>query len=277
MGGYIVYFDVDGLLYKLPVNPEEIKETTAMSIEKHEILKLGQIAVPAYMELREFSFETEFPHDICSYVENPDEFIGAKTFLTTLKKIRESFLPVRFVYGTDTNDSGKISRKEGDSVLVLIEELEITEKAGEEGDKYVSFKLLEYREYGKKSASIAEITSFSTGKTKAKKKKAAATKAVNPKSTGYHIVKSGDNLWTIAKKYYGDGSKCNIIFNANKDKIKNASSITIGWKLNIPTNDEFSKYSAPLPTTKAINKNYIKSDEGVSDFAAALDQYLKRK
>lgn len=32
----------------------------------------------------------------------------------------------------------------------------------------------------------------------------------------YHTVEIGDTLWEIAKKAYGDGSKYNAIFEANK-------------------------------------------------------------
>jgi len=279
MDGYAVFFVYNDIPYKLPVNPEEIEVTSTQAIEKYEILKLGQIAVPTHMELKEYSFETEFPLKrggvIPNYVHNPDEFRNPEYFLNRFEKWRSKLVPIQFIAGRFTNSEAEL---ESDSIstLVLIEELTITEKAGEEGDKYVSFKLIEYRPFGKKTPNeIIEI--ISENGTKAKKKKGTAS-TTNPKSTGYHIVKSGDSLWTIAKTYYGDGSKCNVIFNANKDKIKNASLVTIGWKLKIPTKEEFAKYSAPLPTTKtSSNTGYIKSDVGVSDFASALDQYFKRK
>lgn len=38
----------------------------------------------------------------------------------------------------------------------------------------------------------------------------------------YHTVKKGDTLWSIAKKYYGDGRMYTKIYQANKDKIKDA-------------------------------------------------------
>ena len=56
----------------------------------------------------------------------------------------------------------------------------------------------------------------------------------NPKSNGYHVVKGGDTLWAIAKKYYGNGSQYTNIANANKDKIKNPNLIYPGQKLVIP-------------------------------------------
>ncbi|MDQ4678241.1 LysM peptidoglycan-binding domain-containing protein, partial [Stenotrophomonas maltophilia group sp. RNC7] len=47
-------------------------------------------------------------------------------------------------------------------------------------------------------------------------------------------VKSGDSLWAIAKKYYGNGAKWPKIHAANKDKVKNPNLIYPGQKLVIP-------------------------------------------
>jgi LysM repeat protein len=51
--------------------------------------------------------------------------------------------------------------------------------------------------------------------------------------TTYTVVK-GDNLWNIAKKFYGSGVKYTIIFNANRGIIKNPSLIYPGQVLTIP-------------------------------------------
>lgn len=50
-----------------------------------------------------------------------------------------------------------------------------------------------------------------------------------------YTVKSGDSLWVIAKKFYGDGSKYTKIYDANKSVIgKNHNNLTLGMKLVIP-------------------------------------------
>lgn len=51
-----------------------------------------------------------------------------------------------------------------------------------------------------------------------------------------YTVKKGETLWDIAARpeIYGSPSKWNIIFEANKDKIKKPSLIKPGMKLNIP-------------------------------------------
>jgi nucleoid-associated protein YgaU len=54
-----------------------------------------------------------------------------------------------------------------------------------------------------------------------------------PKTKTY-IVKRGDNLWNISKRYYGHGKHWRRIANANKKLIKNPDLIYPGWKLVIP-------------------------------------------
>ncbi len=48
------------------------------------------------------------------------------------------------------------------------------------------------------------------------------------------IVKAGDSLSAIAKSIYGDQKKYILIYNANKDKLKNPNLISIGTILKIP-------------------------------------------
>lgn len=54
-------------------------------------------------------------------------------------------------------------------------------------------------------------------------KSSTGSKGSNKKSTRTHKVVSGDTLWSIAKKYYGAGSKYTTIYNANKSVIESAA------------------------------------------------------
>lgn len=211
---YSVYFKYNNETYPLPVNPEQIEISVVQANEKYNILKLGQIVVPTHMELAKYSFEVEFPYSLRHYVETAGDFKTSDYYLKHFSDWRKELKPVLF---TANNGLG-----ENISSLVLIEELTITEKAGEEGDKYVSFRLSEYREFNPKPTQSGAV--YTLGK--------SSEAEVNPKGTGLYVVVSGDSLWAIAKKYYGDGSKYNKIVEANN--IKNPSLIFPGQRLVIP-------------------------------------------
>lgn len=233
--GYAIFFEYNNKTYRLPVNPEQVSVSSVIAVETYEVLKLGQIAIPSHMQLKEYTFECELPKEVCSYSEVKNKFKGPDYYLEKFESWRAKKVPVQLIASNGIT--------EDINTPVLIEELTVTEKAGEEGDKYVEFKLLEYRNYG--TGKVTELKEVSTVKgSKTYKKKSKSSIKVNKKSTGYYIVRSGDSLWSIAKKYYGDGSKHNIIYNANKDKIKNPGMLIIGWKLKIPGEDELKKYSS---------------------------------
>ena len=53
--------------------------------------------------------------------------------------------------------------------------------------------------------------------------------------TRFHDVVAGDTLSGLAKKYYGDGSNYNRIFDANRDQLNDPDKIKVGQRLKIPT------------------------------------------
>ncbi|MBO6553810.1 MAG: peptidoglycan-binding protein LysM [Roseitalea sp.] len=60
---------------------------------------------------------------------------------------------------------------------------------------------------------------------------AAATPAAEPK---FHTVEKGDTLWAISEKAYGNGSKYELIFEANKPMLTHPDKIYPGQVLRIP-------------------------------------------
>lgn len=211
MSNYAIFFQKGNVIMQLPVNPEELEISTSQAIEKFDILKLGQISIPTHMALHEYSFEAELPYVKTHYIETTKDFHKPEYYINLFKTWREKLEPIQFMAGKSTD--GKTVTGDAINIPVLIESLTITEKAGEEQDKYVTFKLVEYREHNAKK---------STGGDK------------SPSNNGYYTVKSGDTLWAISKKYYASGSLYNKIYNANKDKIRNPNLIYPGQRLVIP-------------------------------------------
>ena len=70
----------------------------------------------------------------------------------------------------------------------------------------------------------------------------ASTTAATPEKPAVvyetYTVKAGDSLSKIAKKKYGNANLWKLIFEANKDRIKNPDLIQIGWELKIPAKPE---------------------------------------
>jgi nucleoid-associated protein YgaU len=60
--------------------------------------------------------------------------------------------------------------------------------------------------------------------------------AATPSSQTY-VVKKGDTLWSIAKKYYGDGKQWRKILDANTKSLStagNTKTLRVGFQLVIP-------------------------------------------
>jgi len=58
-----------------------------------------------------------------------------------------------------------------------------------------------------------------------------------PKKPRYHVVKSGENLYSISEMYFGQGNQTKgikAIIKANSELIKNPDSIHPDWRLKIP-------------------------------------------
>lgn len=217
---YSVYLKISGKKYKLPANPEEIKKTQKLSIEKYQVLKSGQVSVPKFPELWTYEFSCELPHQEVHYMESgsradPDRYIRAITKAQRKKK------PVQLIYSNGETDD--------ESVKVLIESCTITEKAGEEGDKYLSLSFVQYKTPSKKY--VAVVTPAAT--VAQPQTPQPANPAVEQGKT--YTVQKGDTLWKIAKQFYGNGSRYPKIVSANSDKIKNPNLIYPGQTFSIPS------------------------------------------
>ncbi len=115
-------------------------------------------------------------------------------------------------------------------IKVSLEDYKIVEDAKEGFDLTVKISLKQWRDYGTKTVDVR------IGATK------PAADAGRPRETdgapglpqSYTVV-SGDCLWNLAKRFYGDGSKYTVIYEANKNVIGgNPNLIYPGQVLTIP-------------------------------------------
>jgi len=62
----------------------------------------------------------------------------------------------------------------------------------------------------------------------------AATMAESKEAATTYTVQRGDTLYSLAKRFYGDGKLWTKIADANKDKVRNVNAIPVGAVLTIP-------------------------------------------
>lgn len=112
--------------------------------------------------------------------------------------------------------------------------IEYTDKGGDMYAVEVTVELLEYLKG-------ADQNTSSAAPAKAPAQPAAPAPAPAATGTGgggggtTYTVKKGDNLWTLAKKFYGSGADYSKIYEANRDTIgKNPNLIYPGQTFTIP-------------------------------------------
>ena len=198
----------------LPVNPESFAFTEKHNNTSVNVNSIGEVNLLGKRDLKTGTISSHFPKRDRNYANNSGRQ-APYTYINKLLSWKSSGKPVQLIItGTKIN------------FQVTIETLKYGEQDGT-GDVYYDLTLKEYR--------AVEIK-----KTKLKKKKKTTKKKSKPKrpaakkKTKTYTVKSGDCLWNIAKKFYGNGAQYTKIYNANKGKIKNPNLIYPGQVLTIP-------------------------------------------
>ena len=118
------------------------------------------------------------------------------------------------------------------NIKVSLEDYKITEDAKNGFDFKVKFSLKQWRDYGTKTINIQ--IAASKPKASAEPQRETNNSPAPAASQTYTVVK-GDCLWNIAKKFYGNGSKYTVIYDANRGVIGgNPNLIYPGQVLTIP-------------------------------------------
>lgn len=219
---YGVFFrnEKEKLTIRLPQNPEKIEFSSELDIEELSVIGLGKISAANDLGLEKIKFETQLPHLVSSLVETSNSFKGPDYYLDKFKKWRKEKVPVRFIC------SNGITKDK--SILVLIKNVDIEEKAAEEGDFYISLELIEYKPY--------ELRELPNNPSLVYKKPTPPRAANPPKPAKQsYVIKSGDTLWGIAQRFLGNGSKWPSIYNINKPPLGgNPNLIYPGQRITIP-------------------------------------------
>lgn len=212
----------------LPVAPQKLQLKIKGANKTYTLINEGEINVLKTPGLTDIEFDALLPNVKYPFATYKSGFKRAKTFLKVLKKYKQDKETFQFIV-TRTLPNGKMLFDT--NMKVSLESYTIKEDAKNYGmDVLVTIKLKQYRDYATKTCNIQ----FATSKPKVVVQPTRPPEnPPKPANQTYTVVK-GDCLWNIAKKFYGNGSKYTVIYNANKDKIKNPNLIYPGQVLTIP-------------------------------------------
>ncbi|SFM29206.1 Nucleoid-associated protein YgaU, contains BON and LysM domains [Gracilibacillus orientalis] len=175
---------------RLPVLPSSLGLSIGNKNESIDISNLGEVTVIQDPSPKTVQFSSFFPAKSTPLVEY-SSFPKPWEAIQRIEKWQKSKKPLRLVV-TKT----KIN------IPVSIDTFNYSEEGGSVGDILYDLSLKEY-----KFVSVRKI------KVKVPKK----PKRPNPKpKPRTHTVKSGDTLWDLARKYYGNSLEWRKIWNANK-------------------------------------------------------------
>ncbi len=210
--GYIFYFADGSDVLTFPITPGELTYKQGSKNETVTLISEGEVNIPKPPSLFEIEFEARFPMVKYPYSREVGDFQG---YFDKFKELKEKRKHFNFIV---IRDSLRNKRSWETNVNVLLEDFEIKENADEGDDVLITFKLKQYKEYGVKKIKVEG--SNANPKTTSTSSQPRSTDNKASESEAY-TVKSGDTLWAIAKKYYGDGSLYTKIYDANKNAIEN--------------------------------------------------------
>lgn len=222
---YSVYLDK----ILCPIAPSKLQLKIKNQNKTLILMNEGEVNILKTAGLTDISFDLLIPNVKYPFAKYDSGFKRAKYFLDKFEKMKTSKKPFQFIMVRQLpNGKGLFNT----NIKVSMEDYQIKEDSKEGFDVTVTIKLKQYRDFGTKTCNIKFVK---TKPTVQKEKKRETTNSPAPSSNKSYTVVKGDCLWNIAKKFYGNGSKYTVIYNANKDKIKNPNLIYPGQVLTIPS------------------------------------------
>lgn len=194
---------------QLPVKPKEFNVTVAHRNTVVNVIQLGDVNLIGKTGLREISLSSFFPAKDYNFSINS----GRKqpiTCVTLIESWRNSGKPVRVIITDLLN------------MEATIESFTWGERDAT-GDIYYTLSFKEYKKIKTKKSTVSIV-----------KETTRETKEPESSSGKTYTVKNGDNLWEVAKRFYGDGALYTKIYYANKDIIKDPHKIYAGQVFKIP-------------------------------------------
>ena len=221
---YTMY--LDGVL--MPITPSKVKVKINNQNDTLTLINGEEINILKEPGLTDVSFDLLLPQ--VSYPFTNGRAQSADYYLSLFERLKTSKQPFQFILNRSMPSGRRLFYT---NLTVGMEDYQITDDAEEGFDITVTVSLKQYRHYGTKTVKVQPAPAPAETPTATVEQPQRETSQA-PQQTTY-TVKSGDCLWNIAKKYLGDGSRYNEIYNLNKDKITNPNLIYAGQVLTLPS------------------------------------------
>ena len=212
----------------MPITPSKVKVKINNQNETLTLINGEEINILKEPGLTDVSFDLLLPQ--VSYPFTNGGAQSADYYLSLFERLKTSKQPFQFILNRSMPTGRRLFYT---NLTVGMEDYQITDDAEEGFDITVTVSLKQYRHYGTKTVTIQPAPTPAETPTATVEQPQRETSQA-PQQTTY-TVKSGDCLWNIAKKYLGDGSRYNEIYELNKDKITNPNLIYPNQVLTLPS------------------------------------------
>lgn len=212
----------------MPITPSKVKVKINNQNDTLTLINGEEINILKEPGLTDVSFDLLLPQ--VSYPFTNGGAQSADYYLSLFERLKTSKQPFQFILNRSMPSGRRLFYT---NLTVGMEDYQITDDAEEGFDITVTVSLKQYRHYGTKTVKVQPSPTPAETPTATVEQPQRETSQA-PQQTTY-TVKSGDCLWNIAKKYLGDGSRYNEIYNLNKDKITNPNLIYAGQVLTLPS------------------------------------------
>jgi nucleoid-associated protein YgaU len=206
-------------MMQFPVHPEKIELTRGNSNDTVKVTGVGEVTILQSPSADSITFSSFFPAATFPGCQTTKPQAPMK-YVQKLNGWKDGKRPVKFV-----------STACGISDYYTIEEFKYYEVGGDVGTIQFTLNLKLYNEVTVRQIELK----IENQKATAVVTQTSSTRVDNTTTPKTYTVKSGDCLWNIAKKFYGNGSQYTKIYNANKSVIgSNPNLIRVGQALTIP-------------------------------------------
>ena len=212
----------------MPITPSKVTVKINNQNKTMTLINGEEINILKAAGLSDVSFELLLPQ--VSYPFTNGGAQSASYYLSLFERLKTSKQPFQFILNRSMPTGRRLFYT---NLTVGMEDYQITDDAEEGFDITVTVSLKQYRHYGTKTVTIQPAPTPAETPTATVEQPQRETSQAPQQAT--YTVKSGDCLWNIAKKYLGDGSRYNEIYELNKDKITNPNLIYPNQVLTLPS------------------------------------------